>query len=949
MEAEPSSSVPEIQRLRRGMNDLVGVLALSAVWTGGDESLVATTLLDALVRMMNLDFAYLWLGNSVRASSNEWARFGDRLNQGIRPHEVGEAFRPFLADVTEAASLRVANPLGEGMVSLAVFPLGFLDRIGQFAAVSPRPEFPTDLERLVLQVATNQAAIALQDRQNVHQLRLAAEELEEQLSERAEELTAANETLRREAAENKRSEKALRETEDRLRRMADSIPEVVWVTDLEPEERVVYTSPSFERVWGLPVEDLYRNPRLWMESIHPEDRARVAATLSQWIAGADVSCQDVEFRIVRPDGTVRWIHERGVLTLNDQGKPTRVSGISTDITDHLLAEEELRRNDFYLAEGQRIAHLGSWAFDPSGFFDHWSHELFRIYGLDPARRAPTLAEYLELIHPQDRESMARTIETMLTEASGCDIKKRIVRPDGEVRYIRCVGVPVVENGVLKRIVGTAMDVTEQEHLTQELRRREAYLAEAQRLSTTGSFRWRPSNGEILWSDETYRIFDVDRATKPTVELVLQATHPEDCDRVRQLIERMTREAKDWNLEHRLLMPDGTVKHLRVVARATHDESAGRSEYVGAVMDVTAATESRQALESAYGEIEGLKEQLQRENIVLREEIDKTSMFEEIVGVSAPLRSVLAQVSRVAPTDSTVLITGETGTGKELVARAIHKRSLRSARALVSVNCAAIPPSLIASELFGHEKGAFTGALQRRQGRFELADGGTMFLDEVGELPAETQIALLRVLQEREFERVGGGRPIRTDVRVIAASNRDLEAAVAQDAFRADLFYRLNVFPLQIPALRDRRADIPVLVEYFIHRYARRAGKRVHGISKASLDLLRSYDWPGNVRELQNVVERAVIVSDSEMLSIDERWLTGRPRTPHPPESEHPQTLATHERVAIEDTLAETRGRVAGPFGAAARLGIPSSTLESKIRALKIDKKRFKAAPPASPR
>jgi formate hydrogenlyase transcriptional activator len=268
-----------------------------------------------------------------------------------------------------------------------------------------------------------------------------------------------------------------------------------------------------------------------------------------------------------------------------------------------------------------------------------------------------------------------------------------------------------------------------------------------------------------------------------------------------------------------------------------------------------------------------------------------------------------------------------------------------ARALVSVNCAAIPPSLIASELFGHEKGAFTGALQRRQGRFELADGGTIFLDEVGELPAETQIALLRVLQEREFERVGGGRPIRTDVRVIAASNRNLEAAVAQNAFRADLFYRLNVFPLQIPALRDRRADISVLVKYFIHRYARRAGKRVHGISKASLDLLRSYDWPGNVRELQNVVERAVIVSDSETLSMDERWLSGWPRVAQGAAAPHPQTLAAQEKGVIEDVLEETKGRVAGPFGAAARLGIPSSTLESKIRAMKIDKRRFKTPHP----
>ena len=340
-----------------------------------------------------------------------------------------------------------------------------------------------------------------------------------------------------------------------------------------------------------------------------------------------------------------------------------------------------------------------------------------------------------------------------------------------------------------------------------------------------------------------------------------------------------------------------------------------------------------------------EEGIKKENIVLREEIDKTSMFEEIVGVSAPLQSVLTDVSRVAPTDSTVLITGETGTGKELVARAIHKRSRRSARAFVSVNCAAIPSSLIASELFGHEKGAFTGATQRRQGRFELAEGGTIFLDEVGELPAEIQIALLRVLQEREFERVGGGRPIRADVRVIAATNRDLETAIEENTFRSDLYYRLNVFPVEVPPLRERREDLPLLVEYFIHRLAKRAGKKINRISKKTLNIVESYDWPGNVRELQNVVERAVIVSDSNELYIDERWLSGR-RTkarvePEPNQRTPQRSLATHAKDAIEAALAESKGRVSGPFGAAARLGLPSSTLESKIKALKIDKRWFK--------
>jgi len=337
-----------------------------------------------------------------------------------------------------------------------------------------------------------------------------------------------------------------------------------------------------------------------------------------------------------------------------------------------------------------------------------------------------------------------------------------------------------------------------------------------------------------------------------------------------------------------------------------------------------------------------EERLQSENVALREEIDKTSMFEEIVGTSSALKTVLSYISKVAPSESTVLISGETGTGKELVARAIHRRSVRALRPFVSVNCAAIPRDLVASELFGHEKGAFTGATQQRLGRFELANGGTIFLDEIGELPIETQITLLRVLQEREFERVGGTRRIHADVRVIAATNRDLQAAISGGSFRRDLFYRLNVFPIEIPPLRERRQDIPLLVEYFIHRYARKAGKNITSVEKKTLQLLEAYVWPGNIRELQNVIERSVILCESEVLSVHESWL---PEDSMPMETNSGSELTAKEaqtKRIIEAALRECRGRVYGPSGAAAKLGIPRSTLESRIRSLKVDKHRFKS-------
>ena len=346
------------------------------------------------------------------------------------------------------------------------------------------------------------------------------------------------------------------------------------------------------------------------------------------------------------------------------------------------------------------------------------------------------------------------------------------------------------------------------------------------------------------------------------------------------------------------------------------------------------------LEKVSDEIKILKNQLYGENPVIKEKAHRAPIFEEIVGSSEPLRRVLIQVAKVAPTDSTVLILGETGTGKELVSRAIHKRSHRSQRAFIRVNCAAIPQSLINSELFGHEKGAFTGATQRRLGRFEVADGGTLFLDEVGELPMETQIVLLRILQEREFERVGGNQTISADVRIIAATNRDLTAAVAAGTFRRDLFYRINVFPVEMPSLRERIDDIPLLVEYLLDRYRAKTGKAFRSIEQKTLDIFQGYGWPGNIRELQNVIERTAILCEGDVFSVEETWLKRETPQGYGPAVPSIRTRADREREILEAALAESGGRVAGPKGAAAKLGIPRQTLDSKIASLGIDKRRF---------
>ena len=651
----------EISRLRRCVNDVASILELPAMWTEHDSSRVTTTLLDVLVRLLDLDFAYARTFDPADESPREWMRSADTSNRYAEAHEVGRALEPYLSDETPRETLRIANPVAEGTASIAVFHLGVQDRVGIFVAASRRSEFPTETERLLLQVATNQAAVALQEARWIEQREATVE------------------------IERTRTKAALQDSEERFRQMADSIPETIrLIIDSTPAH--IHTAlpdgyiDFFNQTWleyvGLPLANI--EGWNWTCAIHPDD---VEGILKKWraaLAGGEPFLH--EARVRRADGEYRWMLHHKVAQRDERGKIVKWYGASVDIEDRKRAEEEIKR---------------------------------------------------------------------------------------------------------------------------------------------------------------------------------------------------------------------------------------------------------------------LKEQVQRENVALREEIDKASMFEEIVGSSEALRKALLQVAQVAPTDSTVLITGETGTGKELVARAIHRRSRRSSRAFVSVNCAAIPQSLIASELFGHEKGAFTGALQRRLGRFELAEGGTIFLDEIGDLPPDTQNALLRVLQEREFERVGGTQSIRADVRVIAATNRDLKSAMSNGTFRRDLFYRFNVFPIEIPSLRERKEDISMLVKYFMDRYASKAGKTIRGVNKKSLELLQSYPWPGNIRELQNVIERSVIICETENLMVDKNWLTqesvkiqslGRPLS---------EELVAREKERIEATLVETRGRVSGPSGAAAKLGIPRSTLDSKIRSLKINTHRFK--------
>jgi PAS domain S-box-containing protein len=617
---------------------------------------------------------------------------------------------------------------------------------------------------------------------------------------------------------------------------------------------------------------------------------------------------------------------------------------ATERAERKRAEKALRRSEAYLAEAQRLSRTGSFGWNVLTAEHTWSDETYRIFGYDPAT-IPTDELILQRTHPEDRESVRQVIHRASNGASAFNLEYRLLMDDGSIKHVHVVAhLQPVDDPADLRFVGALTDITDARRAEKALRWSEGYLAEAQKLTHTGSWAWSAlAQQGIYWSQEHYRLFGFDPEMGiPTDQAFFERIHPDDHDWVFGVLKKaMIHEPSDYELEFRILLPGGEVKHIRSTGHPVVDASGQFVEFIGTAMDVTAQHEARASLEAAFAEIKTLKDQLFKENIALRDEIVQTSMFEEIVGESPALEAVLARVTKVAPTDSTVLVTGETGTGKELIARAIHKLSPRAARAFVSVNCAAIPTSLISSELFGHEKGAFTGATQRRLGRFELAEGGTIFLDEVGELPPETQIALLRVLQERAFERIGGNKVIAADVRVIAATNRNLQHLIEDGAFRGDLYYRLNVFPIEMPPLRQRREDIPLLVEYFIDRYSSKAGKKIRGMEKSTLERLTSYAWPGNIRELQNVIERSIVLCESETFTVDASWLSVNGDDP----DRAPRTLLrispSEEKKAIEAALADAQGQVSGPSGAAAKLGIPASTLDSKIRAFKINKYRFK--------
>ena len=719
--------------------------------------------------------------------------------------------------------------------------------------------------------------------------------------------------------------------EAQLRATLNVIPAYTWYAG--PSGALTFVNERSAEYLGLPKDHPLRlgieSGAAWdshLSMLHPDDREATRKVWSDCLRTG--SPGEMTFRVRGAEGNYRWFLSRVEPLRKNDGILLGWIGVNLDVEERKQAEVELRRSKAYLADAARLSRTGFVGMETSTRRIFWSEEAARIYGYPPDTQ-PTPELILQRSHPDDLGLVATALERAAQDGSVFDYEHRLLMPDGSIRHLHDLAHRVSDGAGNDEVIGAIVDITErkvaeeeQRQLTKALRTSEMELRQTLDFAPQLICVFGP-HFEPLYANRTcleYVGVSVDEWRQGGAH-----THPDDLERIKPLAERALSNGVPFEAEQRVRRGDGSYRWFLARYNSVRDDDGQMIRSYIACTDI----DDRKRAE----------ERLREENVALREEIDKASMFEEIVGSSPALTAVLSRVSKVASSDSTVLITGETGTGKELLARAIHRRSQRTSRAFVAVNCAAIPRDLIASELFGHERGAFTGATQRRLGRFELADGGTIFLDEIGELSPEMQIALLRVLQEREFERVGGQEPIHVDVRVIAATNRDLQAAIVEGAFREDLFYRLNVFPVEMPALRERQDDIHVLVEYFIGRYARKAGKTFRRVSKRTLNQLRAYPWPGNVRELQNVIERSVIVSDTEDLQVDESWLSAAPRLET--RLGLAGALAAQEKAIIEDALRACGGRVFGPSGAATRLGIPRSTLESRITALKIDKARFR--------
>jgi PAS domain S-box-containing protein len=702
-----------------------------------------------------------------------------------------------------------------------------------------------------------------------------------------------------------------------------------------PELNLASLYPWVYRRLLDPVTSLDATSVIRLDDVPPEGRE----DLESWVAMGVKSAVNVPVQIgdrVRYLIVLHWTREERAGAGQLVPRLRLLGEILVTALEHSRATTQLRESQARLSLATASAGAGAWDVDINTGRIWATPEAKELYGFPPDQEV-RLTEVLERVHPEDREQVRARLRNALSQRAGYSADYRLVLPDGSIRWVNARGRLHANDpeGQPDRLIGISLDVTDRKRADLQVKEQEARLAAAMDAVALGFYETQEGDRIVFLDDRMRGLLGVQPQEEGrTRDFWVEHLHPDDRARILELSRRVVDGGLDrTSAEYRYLHPGGATLWLSHVSHALERDRSGRAtRLVGVIQDITERKEREGELRRALEEVQQLRDQLRDENLYLQQQVKGLQSSTHVIGQSPAIRLALEQAERVAATTSTVLLIGETGTGKERFASAIHDLSPRRERPMVRVNCAAIPTTLIESELFGREKGAYTGALSRQAGRFELAHGSTLFLDEIGDLPSEVQVKLLRVLQDKQIERLGSGRSIHVDVRIIAATNQDLEQAVRDGRFREDLYYRLNVFPILIPPLRERREDIPLLVAALVEELGTALNKRVDSISKASLDALMAHAWPGNVRELRNVLERAMILATGPVLHLEVAGAAAAATAPRAS-----RNMQDVERDHILEVLRQTGWRIRGRNGAAAILGLKPTTLEYRMTRLRISR------------